>query len=95
LATLGSRNAVAGRSYGLDFWGRLLVWTLEPPPRFRFAAPAGFKPVELGALDAIVPTFLDHQRRFLDVLDAAVGKPLDAVRIVSPFDPRGRLRYRV
>ena len=21
----------------LDFWGRMLVWTLEPPPKFRLA----------------------------------------------------------
>ncbi|MGE3176504.1 MAG: DinB family protein [Vicinamibacterales bacterium] len=92
---LDGRSVPPAHRYRLDFWGRVLTWTLEPPPRFRFPAPAAFHPVELGEVATVLPAFLDHQQRLLELIDRAAGKPVDAVRIASPFDPRGRVRYSV
>jgi hypothetical protein len=95
LARLDGRSVPPEHRYRLDFWGWALTWTLEPPPRFRFRAPAAFHPVEIEEAAAILTAFLDHQQRLLEVIDLAAGKPVDGVTIASPFDPRGRVRYSV
>jgi hypothetical protein len=76
-----------------DFWGWSLVWTLEPPPRFRFQTTQPFQPVDVRPIEAIVPAFLQRQRQILEVLDSADGLPVDTVKITSAFD--ARVRYSI
>ena len=57
----------------LDFWGKMLCWFLEPPPKIRFKALAKFQPVECGTAAVVLPTFLSSQDRLL----AASPNPTD------------------
>jgi hypothetical protein len=88
----GDRAAQPPReAYGLDFWGRVLVWTLEPPPRFRVPTSRPFEPVNAGPIEQVLPAFLERQQKILQVIDASRGVALDARKVTSPFDRR--LRY--
>jgi hypothetical protein len=75
-------------TYRMDFWGRILFWTLEPPPKFRFPAPANFQPVNTGPTEKILPDFLARQKSILEMLDRSRGLPIDKIKIASPFDRR-------
>ena len=86
-------SADADRPYRLDLWGGFLIWTLEPPPKFRFRTPPPFEPVETGPAEQVLPIFLESQQTWLNVLRDAAGLPLDRIKIVSPFNKH--LRYSV
>ena len=38
--------------YRVDLAGRLLAWSLEPPPKFKLRTPAPFQPVDTGPAEA-------------------------------------------
>jgi len=80
-------------SHRLDFWGRILVWALEPPPRFRFPTSANFKPLITGPAEQILADFLQRQQRILETLKSAGGFDVDRIKIASPFD--ARVRYSI
>jgi len=78
-----------------DLLGRLLAWFLEPPYRVRGTTRPAFVP-SADLPKASVLEEWDRQHRELGALvDLARGTAIDRVKIVSPFDPRGRLRYSV
>lgn len=77
----------------LDLWGRLLIWSIEPPPRFRFPTPPGFVPVDTGAIEDLLPGFLRRQSRILEFVKASEGKAIEQAKVVSPFN--ARLSYTV
>lgn len=77
-------------SHRLDFWGRVLVWKLEPPPRFRFPTSANFQPVIEGQGEKVLPEFLQRQQRILQVLQTSREVDVDRIRITSPFNARVR-----
>lgn len=79
--------------YSLDIWGRILVWTLEPPPRLRSSTPRRFDPVNTDPVPTILPGFLDRQHVILEALESAHGNAIDTIKIVSPFD--SRVRYSI
>jgi hypothetical protein len=81
------------RPYKMDFWGRLLAWSLEPPPRFRMPTTPDFVPNFAGPADQALPRFLDSQNRLLGILTDANGLAIDKVKIVSPFSRN--VRYNV
>jgi hypothetical protein len=83
----------SGAEYRLDFTGRLLKWVLEPPPKFHFPAPANFQPVEVGAVEEVLPKFLSSQEQVLDYIRQGEGLPLDRMKITSPFSKN--VRYSV
>jgi hypothetical protein len=87
------RQLFSDGPFKLDFWGRLLSWTLEPPPKFRFPAPPNFQPVEVGAPDQVLASFLNMQDELLAAIAAAKGLAIDRIKITSPFAKR--LRYSV
>jgi hypothetical protein len=90
----GSRDPhAAPATYRLDFWGRVLVWTLEPPPRFRFRTRRPFVPVGAGSIDEVLPAFLERQQRILRAIDDSRGIALDAMTVTSPF--ARRVRYTI
>lgn len=80
----------AHETYRLDFWGWVLVWSLEPPPRFRFPTQPPFEPVAAGPIDEVLPAFLERQQRILQVIDESRGVALDAITVTSPFERRVR-----
>ncbi|MBV8820071.1 MAG: DinB family protein, partial [Acidobacteriaceae bacterium] len=98
-------HAVPGNTTGrckLDFWGHVLLWALEPPPKFRFRTPQAFDPKYIADTqleriilepDQTVEMFLASQRAVLKLLDDAEGIALDRIKIVSPFSRH--VRYSV
>jgi hypothetical protein len=87
----GARATPAPRAaYRLDFWGWVLVWTLEPPPRFRVPTTRPFEPVNADPIDDVLPGFVDRQQRILEALEQSRGVALDTITITSPFERRVR-----
>ena len=86
-------NRIAEGSYLLDFWGRVLIWSLEPPPRFRMKAPKKIQPVETGPTREIFPGFLARQQRIIETVEKARGLAIEKIKIASPVD--SRVRYSV
>jgi hypothetical protein len=80
-------------SHRLDFWGRVLVWTLEPPAKFRFPTTANFEPVTTGRAEQILPDFLQRQYRILETLKRARAFEVDRIKITSPFSEH--VRYSI
>ena len=72
----------------LDFWGRVLVWTLEPPPRFRFPTAPNFQPLSADPPEQVLADFLLRQHKILEVLKQANSYPLEQIKITSPFASR-------
>jgi len=92
LADARKKHMPADRPYRLDFMGKLLIWTMEPPPKFKFPTPGAFQPVKTDA-DRPLPDFLRSQDRVREFLKAADGLAIDKIKIRSPFDQR--VRYSV
>jgi len=88
LAQARRDGRAADPPYRLDFWGWALVWTLEPPPKFRLRAPSKSQPVEIGSPESVLPGFLDRHRRIIETLHSARGLAVDKIKLVSPFDSR-------
>ncbi len=81
-ALAGARPALDGdRRFRTDLFGRLFIWALEPPPRFRSKAPADLRPPAPGGE---LERFLESQDRLLEFLAKADGLPLDRIRVHSP-----------
>ena len=78
------------RKFKPDFFGRILIWTLEPPPMFfsKMKTTEPFQPVEIDAPGKILPEFLALQEKLKAQVDAVNGLPLDEIKVVSPFDRR-------
>jgi hypothetical protein len=68
--------------------GRLLKWSLEPPPRLKFKANAPFQPVEFGPAERVLPDFLALQEQIEACVHEAAGLAIDQVKVVSPVDTR-------
>jgi hypothetical protein len=88
--TEARRAQRADGPFRLDFWGWALIWMLEPPPKFRFPAPAKLRPIETGPPESVLQEFLDRQRRILEALRSARGIAIDKIKIGSPVDSRVR-----
>ncbi|MEQ1885427.1 MAG: DinB family protein [Bryobacteraceae bacterium] len=93
LAEARRKGLVAEAPFRLDFIGKLLIWTLEPPSKFRVPAPAGFHPGENVDVSLVVSRFLASQARVHEFVRAAAGLPVDKIKVRSPFDRR--VRYSI
>jgi len=71
--------------YALDFWGKVLVWLMEPPSRFRLPTTQSFQPATAPA-DVVLPAFLDYQEQLAAMLEAVRGRRIDHVKVASPFN---------
>jgi len=67
------RQLFSDGPFKMDFWGRMLFWTLEPPPKFRFSAPRNFQPGDIGAPEQVLASFLKTQEDTSAALAAAKG----------------------
>lgn len=88
-----SDTATDGRAYKLDMIGRVFVWLLEPPVRFKFPAPKNFQPQTIHSMHEVLPTFLNNQQRLLQTISNAYGRPIDRIKIESPADRR--MKYSI
>jgi hypothetical protein len=79
--------------YKTDFWGKLLVWALEPPPRFRMPTTPAFAQIKTPPPEQVLSTFLACQEDLLTALAAARGLALDRVKVRSPFQEK--MQYSV
>jgi len=79
--------------YRTDFWGRVLIWVLEPPPKFRMPTTPAFQQIPVPAPDKVLDTFLQTQAEFLAAIEAGRGLALDRVKVRSPFQEK--LQYSV
>jgi hypothetical protein len=90
LRARGLRRASVSR---MDWVGRLVRWSQEPPPRFRFRTGAGFQPLRVEPLSGVLLEFMTWQARLLELVRASEGFDLEAVKITSAFNRR--VRYNV
>lgn len=85
----------AASRFRVGLMGRLLCWVLEPPYRMKTATQPAFVPgTNLAKADVMRDWDAAHAALDALVRDG-VGLALDRPKIVSPFDPRGRVRYSV
>jgi hypothetical protein len=82
---------VGAGPFKADLMGRLLKWTLEPPPRLKIKARAPFQPVRIEPVERVLPDFLAVQEQLVACVRAAAGLAIDKVKVVSPVD--GRVKY--
>ena len=81
-------NAIRRGLYGpgpfrYNWIGRLVVFSQEPPPRFRSRAPAAFRPTERSRKE-IMAAFRAYQVQYIDRLRQANGIDLARARVGSP-----------
>lgn len=88
ISNAGPRREAPSAPYRIDFWGRLLSWILEPPPRIRSKTPVPFEPLHCSEITPVFDGFLDRQRRIVTALHRCRGRAIDKVRISSPVDAR-------
>jgi hypothetical protein len=74
-----------GQPYRLDFVGRLLAWTLEPPPLLKLKAPTIAEPVQTGDPEHVLSEFEQLHAQLLDLLHKSAGRAIDLQKMKSPF----------
>jgi hypothetical protein len=95
LARARDSGRPAPRRYRRDLFGWLLARGLGTPGRFKSkTAPAFVPPPGLQA-PAVLDEFHRLQAEQIACVREADGLAIHRVTIVSPFDPRGRVRYSV
>jgi hypothetical protein len=71
--------------FRLGFYGRLLVWYVEPPPVIRLPAPKALQPRLSGSPEFVLENFLALQSNMAQRLDGAAGLNLIGLRFPSPL----------
>jgi hypothetical protein len=61
VARARERGQLGGGPFELGYWGRLLVWYVEPPPPIRLPAPKPLRPTLVGPATEALPRFLRSQ----------------------------------
>ena len=80
-----ARNFYSGGPFQYNRLGRFVVYLLEPPPRFRTAAPDAFKPGPKRPRTEMMAGFRAFQVQYVDRLRQASGLHLAKARVQSPF----------
>jgi hypothetical protein len=84
-------GAYTDRPYAGSLLARILVWSMEPPPRFRMPSPRDLRPDTTWAPAEARHRYLVAQQDLLSLLDRAAGLDLKNVRVRVPEPPRSRL----
>jgi len=74
-----------GTTYRMDFAGRFVAWSLEPPALIKMKAPKVVEPLEAGGPEAVLLEFERLHRELLGLLRASQGKAIDQQKMKSPF----------
>jgi hypothetical protein len=67
--------------YSYNVFGRVFVWTQEPPPRFRIPAPGASLPVPERPRQELMAAFRAYQVQYVDRLRQANGVDLARARV--------------
>lgn len=78
-------SAKAKPDYKMDFAGRLLAWSLEPPVLFKMKAPKTALPLEAAAPESVLREFNLQHEELVELLHASASKAIDQVKMKSPF----------
>jgi len=87
----GLRQAVeaaatsAKPTYRMDFSGRFLAWSLEPPALIKLKAAKIAEPLETAAPEAVLLEFETLHGQLIELLHASEGKAIDRQKVKSPF----------
>lgn len=71
--------------YKMDFSGRLLAWSLEPPVLIKLKAPQTAQPLEPAGPEPALQQFERLHDELVELLRAAAGKAIDQAKMKSPF----------
>jgi hypothetical protein len=71
--------------FNLGWYGRVLVWYVEPPPAIRLPAPRALLPELSGSPERAQEEFLASQATMLCRMEDATGLNLTALRFPSPL----------
>jgi hypothetical protein len=90
----GKSSRVHGKGpHALSFFGRLLVWIAEPPPKFNMSAPRKVAPrIELATGTEVIAKFLQWNDQWLRLVDDMEGLDLEKIRVAPLFRRMPRLR---
>src|SRR5262249_28678274 len=77
-------------TYRMDLAGRLLAWSLEPPPRIRMKTSAMAKPVASLSWQEVLERFVGQHEELLRLLEACPGRAISNEKMKSPF---ANIRY--
>jgi hypothetical protein len=80
--------AYTDRPYTGSLLARILVWMMEPPPRFSMRSPRDLLPPPIWSGVQARDRYLDTQAAFLTRLDRAAGLDLRNVKFKVPEPPR-------
>ena len=78
------RGLYAEGPYRYNVVGRLMVWAVEPPPRFKQKTPLAFRPEPNRTRHSIMAAFRAYQVQFIDRLRQANGLDLARTYVSSP-----------
>ena len=88
IAAAGPRTVAPDAQYEVDFWGKLLCWILDPPPRFKSKTTNKLVPTKVKETGPVLAGFLERQERIAGTLRGCQGRAIDKVKIPSPVDAR-------
>jgi len=73
------------QNFRMDFAGRLLAWSLEPPVLIKLKAPKLAQPLEPAEPESILKEFEQLHDELIGLLHASAGKAIDKQKMKSPF----------
>lgn len=79
------RKLLDAGPFCLGWYGRLLVWYVEPPPLVRLPAPRVLRPQVSGSPERALENFLAWQSTMMLRMEGAEGLNLTALRFPSPL----------
>jgi hypothetical protein len=74
-----------GKTYRMDFAGRFLAWSLEPPALIKMKASKMVEPLDPGSPEAVLLEFEKLHAELIELLHASEGKAIDQQKVKSPF----------
>jgi DinB superfamily len=80
-----SRRLICPGPFRLGWYGRLLVWYVEPPPVIRLPAPKALRPSLSGHPSRVLGNFLRLQAAMQQRMEDAGGLNLTGLRFASPL----------
>src|SRR5262245_43928111 len=88
LETGTKRKVQRADRYHKDIAGWLLCWFMEPPFRMKIKTKPPFEPVHLQDKMTVLDQFDMLQAELASRVEQSVGRDLEHLKIVSPFDAR-------